>query len=178
MTNLDSTAVGCGGALVAVLGWLWLMRRRLLPGVPPELRGAQLAYAERLFRSSGFLPITARVDRAYRGAAGLLVLIELKTRGTDQVYLSDVIELSAQRVALMAETGEVVADYAFVLTEAPDSRPMSYHRVVLIGEAAIEQLVTKRHELIRGNSKPTRIPNHTICQECAFRRRCYLPSDR
>lgn len=50
----------------------------------------------------------------YRDRAGRLTLVELKTRGRDAVYPSDVIELSAQRAALMAATGETVSAHAYV----------------------------------------------------------------
>lgn len=52
--------------------------------------------------------LVARVDRGYRGRNGLITLVELKTRRRDR-YLSEVIALSAQRVALAGETGEPVA---------------------------------------------------------------------
>ena len=61
-------------------------------GLPAELRGAEIAYAERTFRSHRHR-LVARLDRAYRTSAGVQ-LVELKTRPRDAVYMSDVIELS------------------------------------------------------------------------------------
>jgi len=95
--------------------------------LPPELRSARLAFAERLFRSEGPIPLVAQLDRAYRTTAGVLVLIELKTRAASRAYGSDVIELSAQRLALEARTGDVVADHAYVLTQNPDGRQTGWH---------------------------------------------------
>jgi len=43
---------------------------------------------------------------------GELVLVEVKTRQPSRAYLSDVIELSAQRIALMERTKEPVALHA------------------------------------------------------------------
>ena len=85
--------------------------------LPKELGDASLAYVERTFRSGGSRPIVARVDRAYRSPRRVITLVELKTRAEDRVYPSDVIELSAQRLALSAETGEAVAPVAFVVVE-------------------------------------------------------------
>ena len=65
-------------------------------GLPAELRGAEIAYAERTFRSHRHR-LVARLDRAYRTPAGVQ-LVELKTRPRDAVYMSDVIELSTQRM--------------------------------------------------------------------------------
>jgi hypothetical protein len=47
-------------------------------GLPAELRGAEIAYAERTFRSHRHR-LVARLDRAYRTPAGVQ-LVELKTR--------------------------------------------------------------------------------------------------
>lgn len=92
--------------------------------LPDELLGAELAYAERTFRLE--LPqirLSARVDRAYRAQNGVVTPAELKTRRIHRPYLSDVIELSVQRLVLMSETGESVARYAYVLVQGPGSGP-------------------------------------------------------
>jgi CRISPR-associated exonuclease Cas4 len=99
-----------------------------------------LAFAERLFRSEGPVPLVAKLDRAYRNAAGVLVLIELKTRVTSRAYGSEVIELSAQRLALAAQTGDVVSDYAYVLTQHPDGRRTGWHLVRLLAHADVVAL--------------------------------------
>jgi hypothetical protein len=41
----------------------------------------------------------AKIDRAYR-VGGELKLVELKTRARDLVYMSDIIELSVQRIVV------------------------------------------------------------------------------
>jgi hypothetical protein len=69
----------------------------------PVLRDAELFCVESQFRSKSRWPIVARVDRAYRLPSGLVVLVELKTRSTPAVRTSDVIQLSAQRVAVEDE---------------------------------------------------------------------------
>lgn len=66
-------------------------------GLPDELRGAEIAYAERTFRSHRHR-LVARLDRAYRTPAGVQ-LVELKTRPRNAVYMSDVVELSTQRIS-------------------------------------------------------------------------------
>jgi CRISPR-associated exonuclease Cas4 len=94
------------------------------------------------------------VVRAYRNAAGALVLVELKTRKRHQTYPSDVIELSAQRVALAAQTGELVVSHAYVLTVRVDDHSEKYHRVSLMTVAAVIALATRREELLVGNVVP------------------------
>ena len=101
-------AILCG--LVAWLVWRTLLRRKTGANdwMPRELRASRLAYAEQLFRSTG--SVSAKVDRAYRDPAGVVTLVELKTRKAERVHLSDVIELSAQRYALKSQTGERVSE--------------------------------------------------------------------
>lgn len=82
-------------------------------GLPPELHGAEIAFAERTFRSQR-RQFVARLDRAYRTAGGLH-LVELKTRERDAVYISDVIELSVQRIAVEDEAGEPVSGDAWAM---------------------------------------------------------------
>ena len=68
---------------------------------PAALRDAELVYMERLFRVSTPVGLMAKLDRAYRLPSGMIVLVEFKTRWSNQPSLSDVIQLSAQRMAVM-----------------------------------------------------------------------------
>lgn len=92
-----------GGMLILLLIWVLhrLKRQRDQAWLPRELRRATLVYAEQLFRARGPITLTAKVDRGYSDPAGIIILIELKNRQRDSVFLADVIELSAQRVAVM-----------------------------------------------------------------------------
>jgi CRISPR-associated exonuclease Cas4 len=161
-------------ALALVLWW----RRRSSPGragLPPELRRVRLVHAERLFRSEEPIPLVAQLDRAYRNAAGVLVLIELKTRAASRAYGSDVIELSAQRLALAAQTGDVVADHAYVLTQHPDGRQTGWHFVRLLAHTDVVALALRRKELLAGNTEPRLTDSPGVCRECVFLRSCRPP---
>ncbi|MDO8778637.1 MAG: hypothetical protein Q7K57_59950, partial [Burkholderiaceae bacterium] len=123
--NFETTAIA---RIVRFVAALWRQKwssplAKATNTLPQELRGARVIYAERLFRSQSPVVITARVDRVYCNAKGKLVLVELKSREANRTYWSDVIELSAQRFALSGQTGEAMADYAYILTERPDGRP-------------------------------------------------------
>lgn len=173
--RLDAALISVG-ALAVILWWRWRItsgpRRARLP---QELRSACLVHGERLFRSAGPVSISARVDRVYRNAAGALVLVELKTRNKNRTYQSDVIELSAQRVALMATTEDVVADYAYVVTERLDGRQMGWHRVKLMAHTDVIFLVIRRGELIAGKVEPQSPCSSGVCRKCAFVRPCDPP---
>lgn len=172
----EAAAAVCACALVVALGiWWYRTSSQCSSGLPPELRSARLVYAERQFRSAGMLQIVAKLDRAYRNAAGDLVLVELKTRAADRVYESDVIELSAQRVALMAQTQEAVAGHAYVFIQRPDGRPMAWHRVKLLEPRDVSALALRRHELLAGMAEPWPSCSPGLCRDCAFVQRCHPP---
>lgn len=82
---------------------------------PEALPGAELVYVEKRFRISEPVGLIAKVDRAYRMPSGLIVLVELKTRWMNRPFLSDVIQMSAQRTAMIGETRHAVAPYAYVM---------------------------------------------------------------
>lgn len=160
-------------ALLFVLGWCrrrWLGRREL-GWMPPELQGATLVYAERLFRAPGRIEITAKVDRVYRRGDGRLVLVELKTRRANRVYLSDVIELSAQRVAIMGQAGEDVAARAYVVVQQESGRRTA-QVVSLLDRMEVDALVERRAAILRGTISPRLTCAPTLCQRCGFEREC------
>lgn len=167
---------GCAACMTAV----WVVRvvreraaaaREWMPG---ELKNHRLAYSERTFRSSGDKQVVARVDRAYRGRNGLVTLVELKTRRTDRPYLSDVIELSAQRIAVEGETGEPVDRIGWVVVESGASR--TAHRVTLMSAQAVWDLASRREALLSGAELASYPRTSEVCTSCAYRGRCYLRS--
>ncbi|MDI1339515.1 MAG: PD-(D/E)XK nuclease family protein [Burkholderiaceae bacterium] len=172
--DLEAVAVVCFVVFVVVLWWhLW--PRPPEEELPPELCGTRLVYAERLFCSLGPVSITAKVDRVYRNAKEALILVGLKTRKANRAYRSDVIELSAQRLALMGQTGEAVADHAYVLTERPDGRRTGCHRVRLMEPVDLIALVERREKLLAGKAEPRPTCAPGMCQKCAFARLCDPP---
>lgn len=175
--TLDLTFIALGTlAVLCCLCRLHLNRSPvgLQRQLPAELRAARVVYAERLFRSSGAVSITAKVDRVYRNVAGELVLLELKTRRTPRAYPSDVIELSAQRVAVMTQTGETVATHAYVIIETPDGRRAVCNRVGLISEEEITALALRRQSLLARGSEARHASSPGPCKTCSFLMECNL----
>ncbi|WP_421884289.1 PD-(D/E)XK nuclease family protein [Methylibium sp.] len=170
--------LGIGAALIAfaliVVWWIRRGHRRADADtwLPPELQTAKLAYAERLFRTDGPIRISARVDRVYRDRAGRLTLVELKTRGRDAVYASDVIELSAQRAAVIATTGETVSAHAYVLVRGTGGQGGRTHRVDLLTEAQVTALAERRQALLSGELQARRTCIQCLCDRCAFVKPC------
>jgi CRISPR/Cas system-associated exonuclease Cas4 (RecB family) len=171
--------IGCaaiGGAVA--LGLLLHLRKRQARGVerrsrPVALRDAELVHIEKTFRTTSPVPVAAKLDRAYRLPSGQLVLVELKTRWNGGPKFSDVIQLSAQRVALSAATGQTVASEAFVLIARPGVRrsPVA-HRVDLLSADQVVALVRRREALLADRISPRYAAEAGHCQGCAFRNQC------
>jgi hypothetical protein len=140
-------------------------------GLPAELSGAEIAYAERTFRSHRHR-LVARLDRAYRTPAGVQ-LVELKTRPRDAVYMSDVIEMSTQRIALQDQTGEAVSDGAWVVVQNSQSGARRPSKIRLLGLSEIAAMRERYVNVVQGRvSRPTPARTPSQCSQCPHRARC------
>ncbi|AEB85621.1 MULTISPECIES: PD-(D/E)XK nuclease family protein [Comamonadaceae] len=140
---------------------------------PRELANAELVYMEKLFRIRAPIRLVAKADRVYRLPGGSLVLVELKTRSTNRAYPSDIIQLSAQKVAIEHQTGEVVEPFAFVTALHPTSpRRWRFHRVRLLDEGQVIALAQRRSDILARQADPTYASSARACAGCAFRTRC------
>lgn len=162
------------GLFVAWLVWRAVRRRRIRTSdwMPRELRVSRLAYAEQLFRSSGPASVSAKVDRAYRDQASVVTLVELKTRKAERVYLSDVIELSAQRHALHSQTGEQVSEHGYVLVRVAGRSQGDVHRVRLLADKEIASVVARRKRLLAGTEVPNPPRSVGVCLGCLCVKEC------
>ena len=143
---------------------------------PAALRDAELVYMERLFRISTPVGLVAKLDRAYRMPSGLLVLVEFKTRWSNQPCLSDVIQLSAQRMAVVGQTGKSVASYGYVMVKAPTGRALPIaHRVQLMTDEEMVALIKKREGILAGRVMARRSHSRNACVTCVFRAQCDDP---
>ena len=141
-------------------------------GLPPELRGAEIAFAEKTFRSPR-RQLVARLDRAYRTADGLQ-LVELKTRACDVVYMADVIELSVQRIAVEDETGEPVSGDAWVVVQNSRSGARRPHKVRLLEVGEITAMSERYIAVVRGQvERPNPSRSVSQCAQCAHKGRCW-----
>ena len=139
---------------------------------PEALREAELVYMERLFRISNPVGLVAKLDRAYRMPSGLIVLVEFKTRWINQSFLSDVIQLSAQRMVVMGQTRQAVVSYGYVMVKSP-ARCLPYaHRVKCLSNEEVIALVRRREEVLAGRISPRGPSSANACRTCAFRVQC------
>lgn len=137
-----------------------------------ELAECELVFAERAFSIRKPFKLAVRVDRVYDNGKSL-ILVELKTRRAPRVYRSDVIELSAQRVALLHGSARDVASYAYVLLVHPLLRTQTLLRVELIPELKIVLMASRRRHLLAGTVYPLRALNPANCVQCEYRNECH-----
>lgn len=173
-----------GYALACLVLALWLVRlwiRRHASGErasrPRDLASAELVYMEELFRIRQPFRLIAKVDRVYRLPGGALVLVELKTRAQDSPYLTDIIQLSAQRLAIEGQTGEAVERYAFISVLRPNGRLRS-HRVRLLDLDEVSNLKRRHKAILDGHLRPSYAVSEASCRQCALRPRCDRPEPR
>ena len=159
----------CG--FILLVGRKYIALRRETEGVPTYLANGLLRYSERRFTGPMHLPIVARVDRAYE-VRDQLHLVEFKTRRHARVYESDIIELSAQRVAVAFSTGEEVSLKGTVLTEDRNSGRRVAHSVTLYSEERIAQLMHRRRSILNGSAAPTDTTVRGRCTRCEYRDEC------
>jgi CRISPR-associated exonuclease Cas4 len=140
---------------------------------PSELRDAQLLYLEKRFDVSEPVRLSTRLDRAYRMPSGLVVLLELKTRSVNRAFRSDVIQLTAQRLALERKTRHV----GYVVAQMPDGAREA-HRVQLVSGEAVVALVRRREAILAGRINPRPAASVGVCTTCAYRSICPDRLDR
>lgn len=149
-----------GGAKAAIERWL-----------PAELRKAELKFAEQTFRIRWPISLTARADRGYV-VDGKIRLAEFKTRASDRVYASDVIELSAQRMAIEVGTGDKVSKTGYVFIQDLSGKKRSVQRVQLMGKHELMAVVRQREGILAGTVEPRHAESAGLCRQCEFRKEC------
>jgi hypothetical protein len=169
-------------AVALVVSWQLLRRHRARVAErrdrPADLRDADLICVESQFRSKSRWPIVARVDRAYRLPSGLVVLVDLKARSTAAVRASDVIQLSAQRVAMEDELRVQVSDEAFVVFPGRHSAQPPARAVRLMSREEVEAIAARRRRLIDGLDRPRWPDSEHACQGCGQRSACRGAGER
>lgn len=181
MTGLGWLAVAAVAACIAAFAVhrlrVSVATRAELVSRPNELAGAELLCMEKQFRIRGPVPLVARIDRAYRAADGAIVLVELKTRWRSRPYPTDVIQLSAQKMALEGQTGLRVAEHAFVTVQRPTTNARLHsHKVHLMPPSEVVALHRRREDVIAGRVAPRYARSAGACKGCAFRAHCDGPT--
>lgn len=146
----------------------WLRKPRWLPA---ELANASLTFAEKTFFCKGQLSLVARVDQAYSNA-NTLTLVDLKLRYANKVYLSDVIELSAQRAAIKRGSRYQVSDRGYVLIQNPVTGRRIAHPVALMADEELMAVAQRRIQILNRAVDPSRPVNSANCRRCEYQSEC------
>lgn len=158
---------------VIFIYWCQRIRYRVRENAwrPSALKNAKLIYAEKVFSTWTPFPLVAKVDRGYL-VGNMIVLAELKTRRIATVYQSDIIELSAQRVAIEAATGRCVAKTAYVVIQYAGRRDRMVLEVPLLSVVQVISLARRLEDLRARRASPTKTDHKRLCAQCAFVREC------
>lgn len=175
MMNAILVVVWLGIVAAILAAWYWLKvssaRARDSAWIPAELKGAKLLYAEQCFTISHPLALVARVDRGYV-LNGKLHLVEFKTREIHRTYRSDIIELSAQRLAVEQSTGYAVSDIGYVVIQNPARGERSVQQVRLMTADDVVALAQRRTRILEGRIAPQYTKSEALCRKCAFQEEC------
>ena len=154
-------------AIAGLMAWKmarrWRARASERRWLPRELRHAQLAFAEKTFRTWQPIRLIARADRGYR-LKGELYLAEFKTRTRAVAYSSDVIELSAQRLVIEKSTGERVSEIGYVLAQNLSGKRRSVHKVRLLPRADVIAVARRREAILKGRVVPRYTSSQGLCR--------------
>ena len=143
---------------------------------PEALLDAELLYVEKVLRVSRPASLVARVDRAYRTPSGVVVLVELKSRWFNRPFLTEVIQLSAQKLALEGQLRQRVARHGYVVVKTPSKAGHhTAHRVELMSRADVLALIKRREDILANRVVPRYAESPGICRNCAFRSECDSP---
>jgi len=167
----DGTVIALSVTGIGWLGRHWIMQR--LKRRPAVLEGAQQIWTEREFSMDKPVRLVARVDAAWRLATGEVVLVEVKYRRRDRVHRSDVLQLSAQRLAVARASGEPVADWGYVMIDR--GRPWSmprWRRVALMDDGEVIEVVRRREAILAGLAAPSMAGDWRVCRSCTCVHRC------
>lgn len=161
--------------IVAVVGWRVVKRIEARTAeskwLPEELRAAKLKFAEQTFRIWRPIALIARVDRGYTLGAEIR-LAEFKTRANKRAYRSDVIELSAQRMAIEESTGERVGEVGYVLIQDTTRKNRAVQRVRLMKKTELMAIARRREAILSGKVVPMYAQSRGLCKKCGFRKEC------
>jgi hypothetical protein len=135
------------------------------------LRQSRLVFAERSFSIKRPINLAARVDRVYDDGSAL-VLLELKTRLGTQIFASDIIELSAQRLTIQLGTNYRVHEYGFILLLNPVTHRKTIHKVSLYAEDEVIAIARRRRLILADVIEPSGPPDVACCRCCEYRTEC------
>ena len=140
--------------------------------LPARLQEATLKYSEKKFFDGGLYPLVAQVDRAYQTLDGDIILVDFKRRTAKQAFESDMVEISAQRVTLMANGVTPVSRLAYVVVIDPSTDVKTPIPIQLEDEDKIRDRQRQLIAIWDGTLMPSSTHTAGICRRCGHASYC------
>lgn len=164
--------------LILAAGWLW--RRERVHAIhqedaswlPLELQRATLQYTEHQFFTKFPFQLVARVDRAYLAEDNKIILVDFKRRKIKRAFLSDVVEISAQRLAMQGAGIKNVEMHAYVVVIDPETNRKTPVLVDLEDKSSLIRRQYRLNTLRNGVVEPTRTSHKRLCATCGHHSYC------
>jgi len=140
--------------------------------LPARLQGAMLKFSEKKFFDGGLYPLVAQVDRAYQTLDGEIILVDFKRRSVKRAFESDMVEISAQRVTLLANGVTQVSRLAYVVVIDPSTDVKTPIPIQLEDEEKIRDRQRRFIAISNGKIVPSSTSAAGICRRCGHKRYC------
>jgi CRISPR-associated exonuclease Cas4 len=140
--------------------------------LPARLRGATLSFSEKKFFADGPYPLVARVDRAYVTPDGETVLVDFKRRIANRAFASDIVEISAQRVAMLGNGIQRISLLAYVVVVDPGTGGSTPIPIELEDEDQIRERQHRFNAVRDGKIAPHSAASAAVCRRCGHRSYC------
>ena len=154
------------------LGWrvLYGQGRTVVTEVPERLKKASIWGKERSVKTSSSVYMHGIIDEGFRLPDGTIVLSDTKSRDRRVVHESDILQLSAYKLAIEESTGERVSDDGYVRLLRPDKN--EYIPVKLFDRERVVAAYNLYHDLVKGKFSGAKCESKGLCRTCAYRGPC------
>ncbi|AIF51644.1 PD-(D/E)XK nuclease family protein [Pelosinus sp. UFO1] len=146
--------------VVAVITIYWWLRSRRKPKLSPYM-------LERFLKITDPIPLCGKPDVVWKARDGTLIVGDYKSRENQQVYESEVIQLSVYKLLIEKTQNKPVADYGFIHFK---NRYMK--KVYLKKETEIISLYHSYWDVVNGEVEACVANNENYCQYCSHKHKC------
>lgn len=146
--------------------------------MPTELATARLIMSEKpLSATLDDILIPLRTEQVFQTRDGRIIPVENKNRNLHKVYPYDVIQLTAQSLALAQDprakvNPAKVSDYGYLRTQNRRDGTVQYHPVKLLTKARMQELAERYFSVRTGRTEARFQPNQRACSKCPQQAKC------
>jgi hypothetical protein len=145
--------------VVAVIIFYWWRRSRRKPKLSPYM-------LERFLQITDPVPLCGKPDVVWQTYDGTLIVGDYKSRDNQQVYQSEVIQLSVYKLLVEKTQHRPVADYGFIHFKN------RWVKVALMTDQEVITLYRRYWNVKEGRSKPYMTNVKNYCRYCSHYNEC------